>query len=162
VQGFGVRRQKDGTYYYLRFRKNGVQRMRSIGRHGSPWTPDTARNEVKRLLGLAVGGVDLFVKPLLTESFGHEVVRYLERKRVAIRVSAVTSNSIGDQNFPPLFLVETEYRLALMRAEQHFVAELIRRVESGWGPLELWRGFHEDREATIAKLYRQYGGAPME
>src|SRR6516164_2054820 len=34
VQGFGVRRQTDGAYYYLRFRKNGVQQMRSIGRHG--------------------------------------------------------------------------------------------------------------------------------
>ena len=69
--------------------------------------------------------------------------------------------SIVDQNFPPLFLVETEYRLALMKAEQQFVAELIRRIESGWGPLELWRGFHEDREGTLAKLYRQFGGGPM-
>ena len=52
VQGFGVRRQKDGAYYYLRFRKNGVQRMRSIGRHGSPWTPDTARMKPSASWGL--------------------------------------------------------------------------------------------------------------
>jgi DNA-binding PadR family transcriptional regulator len=64
-------------------------------------------------------------------------------------------------NFPALFLIESEYRLAMLRAEQQFVAELIRRIESGWGPLELWRGFHEDREATIAKFYKQYGDAPM-
>jgi DNA-binding PadR family transcriptional regulator len=68
---------------------------------------------------------------------------------------------VGALNLPPLFLVETEYRLALIKAEQHFVAELIRRIESGWGPLDLWRGFHEDRGATIAKLYSQFGGAPM-
>lgn len=68
---------------------------------------------------------------------------------------------IGAQNFPPLFLVETEYRLALMQAEQAFVAELIKRIENGWGPLDLWRGFHQDREATIAELYQQYGGGPM-
>lgn len=68
---------------------------------------------------------------------------------------------ISAQNFPPLFLAETEYRLALMKAEQHFVADLIKRIESGWGPLELWRGIHEDREATLAKLYQQYGGAPV-
>ena len=68
---------------------------------------------------------------------------------------------VSAQNFPPLFLVETEYRLALIKAEAAFVAELIRRIESGWGPLDLWRGFHQDREATIAKLYQQYGGAPM-
>ena len=91
----------------------------------------------------------------------------LLRQRLATigqNVTALTQHveSIGELNFPPLFLVETEYRLALMTAEQHFVAELIQRIESGWGPLELWRGFHEDREATIAKLYRQYGGAPME
>jgi DNA-binding PadR family transcriptional regulator len=83
---------------------------------------------------------------------------------IAQNVAALTQHveAIGGLNFPPLFLIETEYRLALMRAEQHFVAELIQRIEGGWGPLELWRGFHEDREATIAKLYRQYGGAPME
>jgi len=64
-------------------------------------------------------------------------------------------------NFPALFLVESEYRLAMIKAEQHFVAELIRRIENGWGPLDLWRGIHDDREATMAKLYRQHGGAPM-
>ncbi len=64
-------------------------------------------------------------------------------------------------NFPALFLIESQYRLAMLRAEQQFVAELVRRIESGWGPLELWRGFHEDREATIAKFYKQHGDAPM-
>ena len=69
--------------------------------------------------------------------------------------------AIGAQNFPGLFLVETEYRLALLKAEQVFVADLIHRIENGWGPLDLWRGLHQDREATIAKLYEQYGGGPM-
>jgi DNA-binding PadR family transcriptional regulator len=64
-------------------------------------------------------------------------------------------------NLPPLFLVETEYRLALIKAEQTFVAALIQRIENGWGPLELWRGIHHDREATMAKLYSEFGGAPM-
>jgi DNA-binding PadR family transcriptional regulator len=68
---------------------------------------------------------------------------------------------ISAQNFPGLFLVETEYRLALLKAEQAFLGELIRRIENGWGPLDLWRGLHQDREATIAKLYQQYGGGPM-
>jgi DNA-binding PadR family transcriptional regulator len=69
--------------------------------------------------------------------------------------------TIADQKLPALFLIETEYRLALIKAEQHFVAELIRRIENGWGPLELWRGIHNDREATMAELYREFGGAPM-
>jgi len=70
-------------------------------------------------------------------------------------------DGISVQNFPPLFLIETEYRLALLKAEQAFVAELIKRIESGWGPLDLWRGIHEDREKTMEMLYRQFGGAPM-
>ena len=69
--------------------------------------------------------------------------------------------AVADENFPPLFLIETEYRLALLKAEQHFVADLIAQIENGWGPLELWRGIHEDREATLKNLYRQFGGAPM-
>jgi DNA-binding PadR family transcriptional regulator len=68
---------------------------------------------------------------------------------------------VSRQNLPPLFLIETQYRLALIKAEQHFVAELIGRIESGWGPLKLWRDIHDDREATMEKLYREFGGAPM-
>ncbi len=64
-------------------------------------------------------------------------------------------------NFPPLFLVENEYRLALLKAERAFLADLVKKIENGWGPLDLWRGLHEDREATMAKIYQQYGGAPM-
>ena len=84
-------------------------------------------------------------------------------ERIEHNSAALTQQieAIADQNFPPLFLIETEYRLALIKAERHFVAELIRRIENGWGPLELWRGIHDDREATMAKLYRQFGGEPM-
>lgn len=87
-----------------------------------------------------------------------------QREKVIEQNVAVLSGQIAGvsaQNFPPLFLVETEYRLALMKAEQAFVAELVSRIENGWGPLELWRGFHQNREAMLAKLYREYGGAPM-
>jgi DNA-binding PadR family transcriptional regulator len=94
-----------------------------------------------------------------------EALVLLRRRLTLIEQSAATLSrpleEIGFANFPPLFLIETEYRLALIKAEQHFVADLIRRIESGWGPLDLWRGLHEDREATIAKLYSQFGGAPM-
>jgi integrase len=51
--GFGARRQKsDAVAYVLFYRtKQGRQRWFTIGRHGAPWTPDTAREEAKRLLG---------------------------------------------------------------------------------------------------------------
>ncbi|MGB7175780.1 MAG: PadR family transcriptional regulator [Xanthobacteraceae bacterium] len=65
------------------------------------------------------------------------------------------------QHIPPLFLIENEYRLALLKAEQGFLADIIKRIEGGWGPVDLWRGIHDNREATMAKLYREFGGAPM-
>jgi Arm DNA-binding domain/Phage integrase, N-terminal SAM-like domain len=37
---------------------DGRLRRHTIGRHGSPWTPDTARNEARRLLGEVAGGED--------------------------------------------------------------------------------------------------------
>jgi integrase len=51
--GFGARRQKsDAVAYVLFYRtKDGRQRWFTIGKHGAPWTPDTAREEAKRLLG---------------------------------------------------------------------------------------------------------------
>jgi DNA-binding PadR family transcriptional regulator len=49
------------------------------------------------------------------------------------------------QKFPPLFMVEAEYALALIKAELAFVNELIRRItEEGWGPLDLWRDLQAD------------------
>ena len=59
VKGFGVRcRQSGAKYYIVKMRAGGRQRWLTIGRHGSPWTPDTARVEAKRLLGLKAGGKD--------------------------------------------------------------------------------------------------------
>ncbi len=52
VRGFGARRQRRDAIYLLKYRFHGRQRIFTIGRHGSPWTPDTARNEAKRLLGM--------------------------------------------------------------------------------------------------------------
>jgi integrase len=60
VAGFGARRQTgDVVSYFLKYRTvDGRQRWLTIGRHGSPWTPDTARNRAKELLGEVVGGTD--------------------------------------------------------------------------------------------------------
>ena len=54
VKGFGARRQTDGVFYYVRYRLNGRQHIKSLGRHGSPLTPDTARNSAKAKLGIVM------------------------------------------------------------------------------------------------------------
>jgi integrase len=53
LPGFGARRQKGSAVAYVLYYRTleGRQRWFTIGRHGAPWTPDTARDEAKRLLG---------------------------------------------------------------------------------------------------------------
>ena len=53
LPGFGARRQKSTAVSYVLFYRTseGRQRWYTIGRHGVPWTPDTAREEAMRLLG---------------------------------------------------------------------------------------------------------------
>jgi integrase len=59
ISGFGARRQVEAASYVLIYRTaEGRQRWHTIGRHGSPWTPDTARREARRLLGSVAGGLD--------------------------------------------------------------------------------------------------------
>ena len=58
VRGFGVRRQRGTPVYVVKYRALGRQRFFTIGPHGSPWTPEKARKEAKRLLGLVAGGKD--------------------------------------------------------------------------------------------------------
>jgi integrase len=60
LPGFGARRQRsEAITYILAYRtKQGRQRWFSIGRHGAPWTPDTARAEAVKLLGVITDGGD--------------------------------------------------------------------------------------------------------
>ncbi|KAB7738420.1 tyrosine-type recombinase/integrase [Parvibaculum sedimenti] len=58
VSGFGARCQGEAKTYFLKYRVGGRQRWLSIGRHGSPWTPETARKEAIRILSQVVDGKD--------------------------------------------------------------------------------------------------------
>ena len=63
IKGFGVRARRGGAKtYILHYRagagRNAPLRKLTIGRHGSPWTPQTARVEAKRRLGLVASGED--------------------------------------------------------------------------------------------------------
>ena len=58
VRGFGVRCQRRDKTYVLKCRYQGRQRWLTIGKHGSPWTPEKARKEAVRLLGLVADNKD--------------------------------------------------------------------------------------------------------
>ena len=133
VKGFGARRQRDGVFYYLRYRLGGVQRMKSFGRHGSPWTADTARRQATAALGKVVAGLDPFAEQpeaRAAETFGAEVARYLARKQPAMKprsfeeVQRHLTNHAG-----PLA------KLPLAEIDRRTVAVLLAEIEEASGPV---------------------------
>lgn len=62
IKGFGAKITKSGAVsYILQFRMGGREartRRYTIGGHGSPWTPTTARDEAERLSLLIAQGID--------------------------------------------------------------------------------------------------------
>ncbi len=61
--GFGVRRRQGPASYFLQKRVQGRVRWITIGRHGAPWTAETARRQATKLLGDIAGGGD----PIVTQ-----------------------------------------------------------------------------------------------
>jgi DNA-binding PadR family transcriptional regulator len=78
------------------------------------------------------------VPPLLAERLG----RLEERER---RMQAEIKGAAAI-NLPALFLIESEYALALVRAERVYVKGLIRGIETGeLDGVEQWKRWHMDR-----------------
>jgi hypothetical protein len=127
VTGFGARRQTNGLFYYVRYRHNGTQIVRSIGRHG-PLTPDTARARAKQLLGTVAGGIDPFAQALSGEGFPAAIDRYLERKRSSLKPNSFreTERYLRDHSLPL-------HSLRLAQIDRRKVAALLGEVETGSG-----------------------------
>ncbi len=59
LTGFGLKVTPAGTrIYILQYRFGRRLRRYTIGKHGAPWTPEEARREAARLLGLVATGTD--------------------------------------------------------------------------------------------------------
>jgi len=128
VTGFGARRQTNLVHYYIRYRHNGTQIVRSIGRHGA-LTPDAARAKAKQLLGIVAGGTDPFAQPLAGEGFATAVDRYLDRKRSSLKPSTFRETERYLRNHSaPL------HRLRLDQIDRRKVAALLGEIETSAGP----------------------------
>jgi integrase len=135
VIGFGARKQTTHVHYYVRYRHAGEQVMKSIGRHGAPWTPETARNEARRLLGVVATGVDPYAQALSGEGFTAAVDRYLDRKRGSLRPSTFAdTDRYLRQRAAPL------HRLTLAQIDRRKVAALLGDIEVSSGPAARNRG----------------------
>jgi hypothetical protein len=130
VIGLGARKQTRGVFYYLRYRHNGAQIMKSIGRHGSPWTPDTARNRARELLGTLASGTDPFAQSLNSESFGAEIERYLLRKHASLKPRSFEEvERYMRKHCAPL------HRLKLDEIDRRTIAVLLGQIEQVSGPI---------------------------
>lgn len=137
VKGFGVRRQTtDGVFYLLRYRHNGKQSFYSIGRHGSPWAPETARREAQRLLGWVADGRDPLAerqterhaKPETT--FGDEVDRYLAKREGEVRPFTFSGlKAVLREYCKPL------HSLGLAEIDRRQIAVLLNDIEKERGPV---------------------------
>jgi integrase len=77
-----------GKSYAIDYRAGRGRRARkrrlTIGKHGSPWTPDTARQEATKLLGLIAGGAD----PLDNRNRGKDALTVAELCELYLREGA--------------------------------------------------------------------------
>jgi Arm DNA-binding domain len=130
LNGFAARRQRKHVFYLLRYRLNGRQRFITIGRHGSPWTPDNARNEARRLLGLVASRTDPAserVRP--AETFAAEAERYLERKRASLK-----PRSIIEIERHLLAHSKPLHALRLAEIDRRTIALRLAEIEQASGP----------------------------
>ena len=86
LKGFGVRVQRGSVKsYILHYRigagRGAALRKLTIGKHGSPWTPEMARAAAKRLLAIVAQGKDPAATKRESLTVGQLCDRYLEAAR---------------------------------------------------------------------------------
>jgi len=130
LKGFGVRRHHtNGRHFLLRYRFDGRQTFKKIGRFGSPWTVELARNEALRLLGLIVTGTNPAVAERKGDTFGQELPRYLDHK-AGVKPGTLRQMSLYlRKQAAPL------HSLALTDIDRRAIAQLLSDVERGSGPV---------------------------
>jgi DNA-binding PadR family transcriptional regulator len=118
------------------------------------WMQDLLRDPVNEFPQFAAG---LSLLPVLPPDEAVALLRHralrlsAEATRIEAHLAELTQQEVPvppeelppqlvGKKFPPLFVVEADFALALVKAELAFVNELVRRItEEGWGPLGLWR-----------------------
>jgi integrase len=130
VCGWGVRKQKRGIFYYVRARCGGRQIMHSIGRHGAPWTVETARAKALELLATLAAGTNPFAdaESQADATFGSEVERYLVRKQasLAVRSYVEVRRHLRDYSMPL-------HKLPIGEIDRRTIAVLLGQAETASG-----------------------------
>jgi integrase len=126
IVGLGARRQTRGTFYVVRARVDGRQKMMSLGRHGH-LTVEQARKLAQAALGQLAQGDDPFAAPN-SDSFSELVPRFLDRQRQRLRPRSlveVTRHLRQSAGLGPKAVAEITRR---------DIAEQLAAVEADGGP----------------------------
>ena len=141
LPGFGARRQKSEAVSYVLFYRNetGRQRWHTIGRHGAPWTPETARAEAMRLRGDVVDGADPVAEKIAKRKAASveelcdlyladaEAGRVLKRSGVPKKVSTLTIDKGRiERHIKPLI-----GRLAVASVTREDIERLLHDIAEG-------------------------------
>lgn len=135
VRGFCVRcRQSGNKTYAVKTRVGGRQRWLTVGRHGSPWTPETARKEALRLLGAIAGDID------------PAVIRDADRQNPT--VADLTA-----------YFLEEHVRTKLKPSTAEYTRDILERiVNPALGQLRV----SDVTRADIARLHHSLRGTPTQ
>lgn len=133
LKGFGVRRQARAVSYIVKTRVHGQQRWLTIGRHGSPWTPATARKEAVRLLREAASG--------------HDPVTEKEARKARI-------------TFAEAIAEYKAHHFAKLKPKTRY--EYDRLIETVLLPKLARRKIEEITRADVAKLHQDHASTPRQ
>jgi integrase len=129
VKGFGVRRQRLDPVYVVKYRVFGKQRFVTIGRHGV-WTPEKARREAKRLLGLVASGTDpalskIEARTRAGDTLGNVAIEYLEYAAKTQRAS-----SYGDTERYLLVNWKPFHAIPVSNLKRRDIAKRVAEIEA--------------------------------
>jgi integrase len=130
LSGFGVRRQTKAPHYLVRYYFAGRQRFVTIGKHGSPWTVETARRQAKQLLGQIAGGSDPQAEKAKAaiasaETFGASIELYLRHKQRSVKPKTFEEVERHLRQYSrPL------HPLPLTEIERRTIATLLGKIET--------------------------------
>jgi hypothetical protein len=152
VTGFAARRQKgEAVTYFVYYRTTeGRQRWHKIGRHGAPWTPETARQEARRILGDVTKGTDPSAEKRAARKArtvaelcdlylaDTEAGRLLTRRKVAKKPSTLaTDRGRIERHIKPLLS-----RMTVTAVEREDIERFMHAVAEGETAARIKTGLH--------------------
>jgi hypothetical protein len=135
VKGFGVRRQRQKIKYILKSRIRGKDHWFTIGTHGAPWTPDSARQEARRKLGEIAAGKNLAAvreQQRSVLSFADVVDRFLEEHRKKVERRTITEyERLLRRHAVPALVANLHHSLAATPRQADLLLSVLSKL-MGW------------------------------